>query len=237
MKVLCVVVVVLSLASVCQPASLACDLLLQPVEEGPDILGRWYLVAMSSDYCWVAALLNSLFVPSFQVDVTSTEKLNYYDANIKIKMYGVCDNKTIQYLYKTNMIAEVGTPDEIKKDPKGVILHSRCQDCLVLRDNGLVSFLVILSRRPNITAAEMKEFEVLADCLSLYRPQVMDTNHDYENCSTPDNINPDSPEITEDLPKRMKKVFSELFTCTTDKFLYYPRAAFRWAQEMWDNLW
>lgn len=32
-------------------------------------------------------------------------------------------------------------------------------------------------RKPNITATEMKEFEVLADCLSLYTPKVMNTDH------------------------------------------------------------
>lgn len=119
MNVLCVVVV-LSLIPACQPGSLACDLLLKPVEEGPDVshhprltfdlvlkcnecfslmtnsqknfsffsqvTGRWHLIAVSSNYCWVTALLNSLILPSFKVDVTSSEKSDYYDANIRIKM-------------------------------------------------------------------------------------------------------------------------------------------------------
>ncbi|KAF7207541.1 putative LOC107384931-like protein, partial [Nothobranchius furzeri] len=182
MKTLCVAVVALSLISACRPSSLACEMLLQPMDQDPEVLGRWYVIALSSNYCWVASMFNTVLAPSIQLDVTSAGKPHYYDVNFTLKVSEFCDSKSIQFFQKSNMAVEVRSIDDVPKTQKGAIISSRCQDCLVIREDGLVNMVALLSKRPNVTSAEMKEFEVQADCLGMYRPQVLNADFDLENC-------------------------------------------------------
>ncbi|XP_040888879.1 uncharacterized protein LOC121178668 [Toxotes jaculatrix] len=234
-KTLCVAVVVLSLTSVCQPASLACETLLKPIDKGPDLSGIWYFIAMSSNTCLPPVLLSTVIWPSVAVDITSTATPNIYDANFKMKMYGVCNNSTFPIFYGNNTVSEVGSYNA-QKPKLAMLLQSGCPDCLIVKDDSFVSHLVLFSRRQIVTAAELKEFETQADCLGWYKPQLLNTDHDYENCTaqTGDDIDIDTHASA---AKILKNMFSAPFRCLSEKVLYYPRSAFAWAQQTWNSLW
>ncbi|KAL3058277.1 hypothetical protein OYC64_010451 [Pagothenia borchgrevinki] len=86
MKTLCVAALVLSLSSVCQPAPLACEKLLQPVDKAPDLtIGNWRVRAMSSKICLWSLLMRYVIWPSVEVDITSTETPNTFIDNYKVK--------------------------------------------------------------------------------------------------------------------------------------------------------
>ncbi|KAJ4927050.1 hypothetical protein JOQ06_014790 [Pogonophryne albipinna] len=94
MKTLCVAALVLSLSSVCQPAPLACEKLLQPVDKAPDLTGNWRVIAMSSEICLWSLLMRYVLWPSVEVDITSTETPNTFIDNYKGKMVGTCFNES-----------------------------------------------------------------------------------------------------------------------------------------------
>ncbi|XP_014867319.1 PREDICTED: uncharacterized protein LOC106932890 [Poecilia mexicana] len=233
MKTACAAVVLLSLFSVSQPASLACEVLLQPVDQLQDIQGTWYFVAVSSSYCWVVTVLNTLGAPSLQIDFTSTSKSNVYDMNLKMKIAGQCENNTDKVFLETDGISTADSNGP-KTNEKCLLLRTSCADCLILKDdNSPASILLMLSRKPTVTDAELKEFEAQADCLNLYKPQVLNTDHD---CSSY-NTTMDSSQFEREFPERIKNMFSGIFTCVTDKVLYYPRTVLGWAQSAWDSIW
>ncbi|GAA6216771.1 uncharacterized protein LOC108873551 [Lates japonicus] len=239
MKTLCVVVVVLSLTSVCQSASLACERLLKPVDKGPDLPGRWYLVAMSSNACLPAAIFNTVFWPSIAADFTSKGTPNIYDGNIKIKMYGRCDNKTVSLFYGNNTILEVDSNNTSSSEPGLLLLQSSCPDCLVIKEDAYISTFLLLSRRKTVTSAELKEFATQADCLGWYKPEVFNSDHEYENCTARlgNNIDEDTSELSGTMFERLKNIYTVSFNCLSEKFLYYPNVALGWAQQKWASLW
>ncbi|XP_038551734.1 uncharacterized protein LOC119885660 [Micropterus salmoides] len=238
MKTLCVAVVVLSLTSVCQPASLACEKLLKPVDKGPDLSGGWYLIAISSDVCLVTTLLNSVFWPSFAVDVTSKDTPNIYDVNFKVKMYGYCTNETEQYFYEKNNIFSVSSNNTPSGEPD-VLLQSGCPDCIVVKDTDIIDTLMLYSRRKTVTAAELKEFETQTECLGWPTPQVLNTDHEYENCPAldDDDDDTDTSRLSLMMYQRLKNVYTEPLKCLAYDFLYYPRLAYEWVRQEWDNIW
>ncbi|XP_041837338.1 uncharacterized protein LOC121637323 isoform X3 [Melanotaenia boesemani] len=234
MKTVCVAAVLLSLISVCQPAPLECKNLTKTVDQGSDVLGRWYIIGVSTTYCWLQAIFNSIVAPSFLVDVTATERQHYYDVNVTLKS-SYCDSETLQLFYAVNSMYNTdGQKTDLKMEEKGVLLQSGCPDCLVISGDNDAGIIAILSRRPVITADELQEFEKQAECLGFYKPQIFGSDHDLGNCG---NTDFESPEVASVFPQRLKNMFSELFTCTTDSVLYYPRSAFRWVQQTWASLW
>ncbi|XP_041837341.1 uncharacterized protein LOC121637324 isoform X3 [Melanotaenia boesemani] len=233
MKTVCVAAVLLSLISVCQPAPLECKNLTKTVDQGSDVLGRWYIIGMSTTYCWLPVLFNSLLVPSFHVDFTPTERQHYYDVNVTLKSFTFCDSETFQLFYAVNSMYNTdGQKTDLKMEEKGVLLQSGCPDCLVISEENDTEIIVLLSRRPVITADELQEFEKQAKCLGFYKPQIFGSDHG--NCGNTDFESPDVAPVVE---QRLKNMFSELFTCTTDSVLYYPHAAFKWVQQTWASLW
>ncbi|KAK5872129.1 hypothetical protein PBY51_012857 [Eleginops maclovinus] len=181
MKTLCVAAVVLSLSSVCQPAPLACEKLLQPVDKAPDLSGRWYAIAISSS-C-LLQLVAKVILPSFQVEITPKEAPNVYEYILKMKMYGHCVNETERFFHDNNKIFDVDSENASYGVPD-VLLQTGCPDCIVTKGADVLNLLTLLSRRKNITAAELKEFETQADCLGWAKPQVLDSDHDLTNCLT-----------------------------------------------------
>ncbi|XP_041837340.1 uncharacterized protein LOC121637324 isoform X2 [Melanotaenia boesemani] len=234
MKTVCVAAVLLSLISVCQPAPLECKNLTKTVDQGSDVLGRWYIIGMSTTYCWLPVLFNSLLVPSFHVDFTPTERQHYYDVNVTLKSFTFCDSETFQLFYAVNSMYNTDGQKNLKMEEKGVLLQSGCPDCLVISEENDTEIIVLLSRRPVITADELQEFEKQAKCLGFYKPQIFGSDHDLGNCGNTDFESPDVAPVVE---QRLKNMFSELFTCTTDSVLYYPHAAFKWVQQTWASLW
>ncbi|GLD63038.1 uncharacterized protein AKAME5_001469200 [Lates japonicus] len=144
MKTLCVAVVVLSLTSVSQSASLACERLLKPVDKGPDLSGRWYVKAMSSDIC-VAPVVYTLW-PSIAVDITSKDIPNIYQFDFKMNMYGYCHNHSSTLFFDgTNTIFDVES-NNAPTNVQNVLLQSGCPDCLVMKGWTTINTLMLYSK-------------------------------------------------------------------------------------------
>ncbi|XP_069547157.1 uncharacterized protein [Brachyistius frenatus] len=224
MKSLCVAAVVLSLISVCQPASLACEQLVKPVDQGPDLSGRWYVIATSTELCLTSTLLNAVFWPSIAADITSKDIPNIYSANIWIKVYGYCNIKSQPFFYANKTFLDVNS----NNTPTGegdVLLQTGCPDCLVLKGD-TVAKLKFLSRRQVITAAELKEFEMQAECLGWSKPEVFNSDHDYDNCKTIDDVSDDEATavletIRSKMFSRVKSMIHNLIKCIIEAFLSY----------------
>ncbi|XP_068568576.1 uncharacterized protein [Cebidichthys violaceus] len=233
MKTLCVAaVVVLSLTSVCQAASLACEKLLKPVDNDPDLRGSWYLIAISSQSCWVSTVVSSVLWPSIEVNVTSKDTRNIYTAEYKYKFYGYCETDSEDYLYENNTLFDVnvnstplGQPDEL--------LQSGCPDCFVVKDD--YSILFLFSRRQNVTDAELKEFESQADCLGWSKPQVFNSDHDHTNCLSVEDGDEDMSRLSSLIFERMKNTYTVQLKCFTETFYSLPDTAFKWTQQSWSN--
>ncbi|KAL3058275.1 uncharacterized protein LOC117489363 [Trematomus bernacchii] len=179
MKTLCVAALVLSLSSVCQPASLACEKLLQPVDKAPDLSGRWYVIAIPTSCFW--QMMARVLLPSVHVEVTSKETPHFYDLIVKAKLDGVCGNNTKRFFQENNKLFDVDSNNASHGVPD-VLLQTGCPDCIVSKGDLFPEILTIFSRRTNITAAELKEFETQAECLGLTKPQVLHSDHDFTNC-------------------------------------------------------
>nr|CBN80766.1 Uncharacterized protein [Dicentrarchus labrax] len=107
MKTLCVAVVVLSFSSVCQPASLACERLLKPEARNPDLTGRWRYVALSSDLCPTRTIMESVFRPAMEMNITSEVTPNVYSLGFKFKILGMCIHKShfSTFVYENNTVS------------------------------------------------------------------------------------------------------------------------------------
>ncbi|KAK1900723.1 Saxitoxin and tetrodotoxin-binding protein 1 [Dissostichus eleginoides] len=224
MKTLCVAALVLSLSSVCQPAPLACEKLLQPVDKAPDLTtGNWRVIAMSSEICLWSLLMRHVFWPSVEVDITSTETPNTFIDNYKGKMFGVCYNESGDgFVYRNSKSTGKCRPD----DEPMVLLQSGCPDCVVLKqDHPFAAHVLLFSRRKTISAEEMKEFETQAECLGWSKPQLFNSDHDYTNCKSEDEINRD--DIFSVFIARLSNVNLDVFKCVRELFLkYLPDVSF-----------
>ncbi|KAK5933647.1 hypothetical protein CgunFtcFv8_014110 [Champsocephalus gunnari] len=234
MKTLCVAALVLSLSSVCQPAPLACEKLLQPVDKAPDLSGRWYMIAISSS-C-ILQLVSRVLLPSVHMEVTSKETPNVFDYLIKLKMHGLCSNETAQLLQENNKLFDVDSNNTADGEPD-LLLQTGCSDCIITKGDSVLNVLILFSRRTNITAAELKEFETQAECLGLTKPQLLDSDHDFTNCLS----NEDEEAVASlfrTIQQRLNDNFAISLKCiASESSLYYPKAAFEWAQETWASLW
>lgn len=232
MKKLCIAVVVLSLVSVCWSAPLTCEKLVKPVDKGPDLTGRWHYIALSSKVCLASVLLNTFIWPSVVLDITSTETPNLYNANIQFKIYGYCFNNSELVFYKNHSTFYVGT-NNVPIGNADVLLHTSCPDCIVAKAvNSITDDLVIISRREAITDAELKEFEMQARCFGFSKPQVLNTDFDYENCKTPDsNMSEDEAStlrlrILLQVFERVKTLHHSIISCIIEMFLIYLPVTF-----------
>ncbi|XP_017264060.1 uncharacterized protein LOC108231492 isoform X2 [Kryptolebias marmoratus] len=225
MKALCVAVVVLSFFSVGQPAPLVCDTLLKPTEKGPDLSGRWYYVALSEESCLTTTLLDSLVWPSGTLDVTSRDTPNLYDGIVTAKMHGFCFNESEPCFYDNNKIYAVNSDNDPTGEPD-VLLHTSCQDCIVIKQNDFIDSLVLLSRRPTVTDVELKEFGKQADCLGWAKPQAFNTDHDYDNCQS---IDVEEEAVYNNffskLIERLNNTKQNIITCLADMFISSVKAS------------
>ncbi|XP_047439530.1 uncharacterized protein LOC125007019 isoform X2 [Mugil cephalus] len=207
MKKLCVIVVVLSLVSVCRPVPLTCEKLMKPVDQDPDLTGRWYYIAGSSKVCWAIVLFNTFLWPSIAVDITSTETPDVYNYNDQLKIYGHCLNNSHLNFYKNHSIFSV---DGYYAE---VLLHTSCPDCIVLNAHDYT-----LGRRKAITEAELKEFEMQTECFGWSKPQVLNNEFDYQNCNTLD-VNPTEWSLALKIFERAYTMRHSIASCIIDTFL------------------
>ncbi|XP_012773568.1 uncharacterized protein LOC101474941 [Maylandia zebra] len=226
MKTLSAALVLLSLISVGQPASLACEKLLKPVDQRPDLIGRWHFIAVSTEFCLSSTLVSALFSPSAAVDVISKGEPNLYGDTTYLKANGVCINGTSRFLYANSSIFELDSENATVDQPD-VLLHTGCPDCLVSKEDK--SHLLLFSRRTAVSAAELTEFETQAECLGWSKPQLLNTDHDYEKCVQFDE-DMDEDKLSEVLLsffqktlERMKTTYHLLTKCMAEGFIsYYP---------------
>ncbi|XP_053170996.1 uncharacterized protein LOC128354913 [Scomber japonicus] len=212
MKTLCVVIVVLSFTSVCQPASLACQKLMKPAETIPVLTGRWHGIAFSSEICVLPKLLGSVFWPSIALDVTAKDTANVYDVNLKMNTHGYCANQSETYFTRNNHIFDVDSNNLPVGDPH-VMVQTGCPDCIVLKRNDILT-IELYSRRSTVTADEMREFETQTECLGWKRPEVLKSEHDYDTCKIiDDDTDMNNPELKAIINERMENVKEDLVRC------------------------
>ncbi|XP_051269575.1 uncharacterized protein LOC127371047 [Dicentrarchus labrax] len=242
MKTLCVAVIVLSLTSVCQPASLACEKLLKPEARDIDLLGKWYIVAISSESCWLNAF-NVVFEPSGDMNFASKDTSNIYEITVRVKMHGYCINETESILYQNNTMFDLDVNNTVTGKPDK-LMQSVCPDCIVGQtvDEDFMSGLWLLSRRQKVTAAELAEFEAQGKCLGLKKSVLFGTNHDYENCPSWDDIDMDDDDDDGNLSavlfkvlEKMKSNFAVPLLCLVESINFYE-LLYEWAQETWTSL-
>ncbi|XP_054906329.1 uncharacterized protein LOC129372826 [Poeciliopsis prolifica] len=215
------VAVVLSFVSVGQPAPLTCDNLAKPVEKRPDLSGRWYYIAVSTEVCLPALLLNSMFWPSLAIDVTYKDTPNLYAAVIKAKMHGVCFNETEDFFQENNKLFEVNSENAPVGEPD-VLLQTSCSDCIVVKSIDTLNNILLLSRRTTVTEEELKEFELQVQCLHFSKPQVLNADQDYDNCKDIDNISEDqSLTFLLQVFERVKSTHQSILKCLVDTLLSY----------------
>ncbi|XP_029007507.1 uncharacterized protein LOC114856058 [Betta splendens] len=238
MKTLCVAVVVLSLTSVCQSATLACEKLLKPLDQSPDLSGRWFIIAMSSDYCLITAYLNSLIGPTFLVDVTAQDTPKVYSANFTMNAYGSCVSEVDPFFLEGSNLFKVDSNNAPTGEPDKLLLHTSCPDCIVGQTKTRISLFVLFSRRKTVTDAELKEFATQSDCLGFSKPEVLSTDHVYENCkSVKDKSDDNLPEQSAKVVEKLGGLFTAPLQCFAQSVFYYPRATLGWFQDKWDRLW
>ncbi|XP_059185284.1 uncharacterized protein LOC131968423 [Centropristis striata] len=232
MKTLCVAVVLLSLTSVCQPAPLACEKLLKPVDSTPDISGRWHVIAWSSDSCLATTLVNSVLWPSVKIDFTSLGTPNLFNMTIEGKMHGYCESSSEEMLYVNNSMFEVDSTNAPTGKPT-VLLQSSCPDCMLLKDDedDLLSTFFLLSRRKSVADDELKEFESQVGCLGWAKMQVFNTDHEYQGCPSTDDIS-DNNGLSKMIYARVKTTYLEPLKCILESFAASPSSAIEWIQEL-----
>ncbi|XP_039863115.1 uncharacterized protein LOC120718615 [Simochromis diagramma] len=234
MKAFCVAVLVLNFISVCQSSSVACERYLKTADREQDLTGKWYLIAMSSNSCWATAF--SVLPFGIYVNITAMEEANIYESTFSLKMFGQCKNLTSKIHYEKSTITEIDSKGA-KSDNVMILLKRRCHDCIVIKGDGFTDILVLLSKRMSITDDEMEAFEIQAECRYLYKPQIFGSDHDFENCTVDDGKTEYASSEIPHMRQAVLNIFSQVFTCAQDRVLYYPRAAFRWVQSTWSNLW
>ncbi|XP_032369773.1 uncharacterized protein LOC116688083 [Etheostoma spectabile] len=235
MKTLCVAVVVLSLTSVGQPAPLVCEKLLKPADKAPDFPGIWYFIALTSDTCVVTTLLNYVLWPSYSMNITSMNTPNVYNANYRIKTYGYCGTESEDFLFENNTVFD----DDVNNFPviqPEMLLQSGCSDCFIVkRKDKNIDMLMLFSRRQNVSAAELNEFEKQAECLGWAKPEVLNSDHDFENCL--DDVDIDNPELLPLIFQRLRNKYEVPFKCMSESAQTFHKAVYEWAQQQWATLW
>ncbi|XP_028301552.1 uncharacterized protein LOC114462776 [Gouania willdenowi] len=225
MKIVCVAVVALSLISGCCSAPLACEKLMKPIERIPDVSGRWYIIGLSTALCLPSTLINAVIWPSFTFDFASKGRPDIYISTTNVKMYGFCHNETSPLLIKGNSMIEVDENDAPTGDSLS-LLQTGCPDCFVVTGNDLLHYLLIASRRKNITAAELDEFEMQAKCLSLSKPQYMNTDFDFEDCKSLDNTTDEEDTIIlAKIHERVSSMSHLIIKCIIEAILYLVEKA------------
>ncbi|KAM8773666.1 uncharacterized protein AB9X84_017761 [Acanthopagrus schlegelii] len=175
MRFVHVAVAVLGLLSIGQSAPVNnCESLTKLIEIQRDqLLGKWMIVAESTNIP-ASNKLTKIFVESSWVKITASNESGILDVFQSQKMFGTC------FTISTTLKLENGTLF-MEKPAKAseVLLKTSCADCLVISSNytiGGSTFggLQLLSRRNQLTAAEMDEFNKQVECEGLRPPAFLD---------------------------------------------------------------
>ncbi|KAM7009727.1 uncharacterized protein LKV04_001662 [Tautogolabrus adspersus] len=186
-----VAVVVLCLLSVGESAPVTgCESLIQPidVQERDQLLGKWTVLAEATNTSG-EKLPTDFVVESAWTRFTAANESGAIDVFQAEKMSGNC------YTLKTKMTLEnntlsIGQP----LNSSARLLSTGCPDCLVyatqyLMEESTYSGVQLMSRRNNVTDAELHEFKKQVECLNLPPPVIL--NQDKGLCPQ------DSPQNTD----------------------------------------
>ncbi|KAI9548904.1 hypothetical protein NQZ68_003438 [Dissostichus eleginoides] len=152
MKTLCVAALVLSLSSVCQPASLACEKLLQPVDKAPD--KRSY----QRGICTRRKRSKEIVVrdkTETRVNRTTTQLMKTQPtrksatARLTIRSLSSVCQPALLALREAAAASGQGSRYSPHGEP-AVLLQSGCPDCVVLKqDDPHVAYLLLFSKKNN----------------------------------------------------------------------------------------
>ncbi|KAI4826443.1 hypothetical protein KUCAC02_029890 [Chaenocephalus aceratus] len=106
-------------------------------------------------------MIDRVLSPSVHVEVTSKETPHFYDVIVKAKIYGLCGKEIQRFFLENNKLFDVDSNNASHGIPD-VLLQTGCPDCIVSKRDRFPQILTIFSRRKNMTAAELKEFETQA---------------------------------------------------------------------------
>ncbi|KAE8298299.1 hypothetical protein D5F01_LYC02793 [Larimichthys crocea] len=232
MKTLCVAVVVLSLISVCQPAPLTCEKLLKPVDKELEVTGTWYMIAVATESCLATTIMNALFELSGKIHINATDAPKVYSLEYNIKLYQYCKTDTGNFFYEKSAMFGV----DVNNAPYGdadLVLQSGCPDCMVLLGDSVLNTTILFSRRKTVTAAELKEFEAQVECLGWSKPWVLQTDHDYKNCMSLDEVEEISDDLPDKMLKRLQTNYKMPLMCLASDVLQYPKSILDWLAELW----
>nr|XP_020497510.1 uncharacterized protein LOC109989941 [Labrus bergylta] len=203
------VVVVLGLLSVGESAPVTgCESLIKPMDvlERDQLLGKWTLLAESTNTPG-AKSMTDFVVESAWTLFTAANESGVIDVFQAEKMSGNC------YTLKTKMTLEnntlsIGPP----LNSSARLLSTGCPDCLVYAtqypmEESAYNGVQLMSRRNNVTDAELHEFRRQVGCLKLPPPVIL--NQDKGLCPQDSLQNTD---LTNDFygmsPEELETIFS-----------------------------
>ncbi|XP_029002185.1 uncharacterized protein LOC114853226 [Betta splendens] len=151
-----------------------CESLTQTLQiRRDDLLGKWFLIAESTNIMGYQLLTNELVDNSWANFVAESED-DGLKAHIHLKMLGSCFSASLFYSLVNNSITM-----ERPYHSTGVMLNTGCPDCLVFSfkftfGRNSHAGVQLLSRRSEVTADQLQEFKQQVECLSLPSPAVLD---------------------------------------------------------------
>ncbi|CAK6953447.1 hypothetical protein L3Q82_005416 [Scomber scombrus] len=159
------------LVSVSQPAPLACEYFIQPLDQlDPHHLeGRWVFVADS--------LSNPAHLEDFKqtAPADGTSNITYTPS---VDAGGKCHYQS----YNVSLEGSILTFNEQDQLNLTVtFLYTSCPDCVVMRfdtKSKELQRLLLFSRRREVEQEEKKEFQAQVECLKMPAPVVMDPTKD-----------------------------------------------------------
>ncbi|XP_058496582.1 uncharacterized protein LOC131466961 [Solea solea] len=170
---------VLSFLSVGQSAPVTdCESLIQPVkiQDREQLLGKWIYLAESTNFTG-SKLLTNMLVETVWGKMTAANEIDAIHHYQSLKMFGQC------FAVRTNLTLENNTFSMVQPYPASAeVLKSGCADCLVFHIKYSFIFgrqyrgLQLLSKRTNVSTAELQEFKKQVECLNLPPPAILVTD-------------------------------------------------------------
>ncbi|XP_029002199.1 uncharacterized protein LOC114853232 [Betta splendens] len=151
-----------------------CESLTQTLQiRRDDLLGKWFLIAESTNLMGSQLLINML-ADNAWANIVAESKDDSLKAHLYYKMLGSCFSLSPSYSLVNNSITM-----ERPYLSTAVLLNTGCPDCLVFFTQvtwGKNSHAgaQLLSRRSEVTADQLQEFKQQVECLSLPSPAVLD---------------------------------------------------------------
>lgn len=153
---------------------------------------------MAFDSCVLSSLIHNLLKPSLALDFISNETTKGYDVKITAKMLSFCMNETDSFLPS-------------RKEESYYLLPS-CADCIAVKEDSLIKYIYLLSRKTTVDVADMRQFETLSLCLRAPRPILLHSDYEFVNCKNVESDEPSEEEVTI-MGKRVEHFMHKLIKC------------------------